>query len=135
MVPEIAAELDRQLSEQRAIADSLATRSGLIIAASTALLGFAAVSSMAPSTPSGYWLLGFATLLGIAGFWIARLGNGPTLSVAVLRNDADKLVDAKLLLIHANNAVLTRAQICFTAQVILTVSGIVVLALPFWSVT
>lgn len=134
MVPEIVAELDRQLSEQRATAESLSTRSGLIIAASAALIGFAAVTKTPPSSPWGYWFLGFATVLGLTVFWASRVGIGPTLSVVVFRNDSDLLADAKLLLVDANRTVLTRAQVFFTAQVIFTIAGVVSLALALWPV-
>ncbi|MET4780170.1 hypothetical protein [Glaciihabitans sp. UYNi722] len=131
MIPEIVAELDRQLSEQRASAESLATRSGLLIAASAAILGFAAAGN-ASLSPVGYWILGIGMVLGVMVFWMARVGWGPNLSVAVSKNDAKSLARSKLILVEANKNVLTRAQVIFTLQVLLTILGIAVLALVLW---
>lgn len=132
MIPAIAAELDRQLSEQRASAESLSTRSGLLIAASAAILGFTASGNTPLLSPVGFWMLGIGMLLGVMVFWMARVGLGPILSVAVFKNDVGLLAESKLILVEANRNVLTRTQVIFTLQVLLTIVGISVLALALW---
>lgn len=130
MIPEIVAEVDRQLTEQRAIAESLATRSGLLIAASAAILGFAAAGTAPHQSAVAYWSIGGAMVLGAIIFWMARLGNGPTLSAHM--NDARQLRTSKLILVDANKTVLIRVQVVFTVQVLLTIAGIAKLALELW---
>lgn len=131
---ELAQELDRQLSEQRAAAEALATRAGLLIAATAAIVGFSASAGTAVQSPVGYWMIGLASVLGIFVFWMARPGVGPTIAVVVNTQDASMLMNSKMILVEANTAVLTRAQLVFTAQVVLTIAGIVYLSIALWPI-
>lgn len=135
MIPETTQELDRQLADQRSSADALATRAGLMIAATAALIGFAAsTGNQSQQSPIAYWLIGIASVVGVAVFWMARLGPGPTPSAIAQMQDATMLFNSKLILIEANAAVLTRVQVVFTLQVGLTIAGIVVLSLSLWPI-
>lgn len=135
MIPEIGEEVDRQLAEQRSTADSLATRSGLMVASTAAILGFAAsVTSATPLNPAGYWILGAALLVGVMVFWMGRVGAGPSASSVALATSGQILIEAKLVLIEANNGVLARTQAAFALQVVLTIAGLVILILNLWPV-
>ena len=134
MIPEVSEEIDRQLVEQRANAEAIATRAGLMIAATAALLGFSAsTTAQVPQQPSiGYWLIGIALVVGVLIFWMARLGVGPTPSAIVQMQDASMLMNSKLILVEANASVLTRVQVVFSIQVGLTIAGVVILSLSLW---
>lgn len=134
MIPEVSEEIDRQLVEQRANAEAIATRAGLMIAATAALLGFSAsTTAQGPQQPSiGYWLIGIALVVGVLIFWMARLGVGPTPSAIVQMQDASILMSSKLILVEANASVLTRVQVVFSIQVGLTIAGVVILSLSLW---
>ncbi|MCZ0709685.1 hypothetical protein OYT00_06730 [Microbacterium paraoxydans] len=134
MIPEVSNEIDRQLVEQRANAEAITTRAGLMIAATTALLGFsAATAAQGPQAPSvAYWLIGISLVVGVLIFWMARLGVGPTPSAIAQMRDPDLLVNSKLILVEANAAVLTRVQVFFSLQVALSIAGVVILSLALW---
>jgi hypothetical protein len=133
MIPEVADEVDRQLGDQRAAAESLATRSGLMVAATAALLGIAATrDAAAPMSPTGFWIIGGALLVGVVVFWMGRVGLGPSPSTVALAPDAATLTHAKLILIEANNRTLARTQAAFAFQVFLTLTGLFVLVFNLW---
>lgn len=134
MIAEVNNEIDRQLVEQRASAEAIATRAGLMIASTAALLGFsAATAAQGSQQPSvAYWLIGIALLVGVIIFWMARLGVGPTPSAIAQMPDADTLMTSKLILVEANASVLTRVQVFFSLQVGLTIAGVVLLSLALW---
>lgn len=130
---ETGPEADRQLGEQRANADALASRAGLMLGVSAALLAIAAEQATAIATSSklGYWLVGIAAVLGVLIFWTARVSVGPSPSSLALTSP-DELVRAKVLLVEANSRVLLRVQVLFTGQVLLTIAGVAVLYYMMW---
>lgn len=134
MAFDIAPELDRQLGEQRANAEGLATRAGLLIAATAALVGLAASTPPAQPTTVGYLLIGLAAVLGMVVFWMARLGTGPSPSALAQERDESRLATSKLILLEANSRVLERTQVIFTLQVLSTVAGVAVVCLSIWQI-
>ncbi|MET2012365.1 hypothetical protein ABXJ56_12480 [Microbacterium chocolatum] len=133
MIPEIATEVDRQLAEQRAISESLATRAGLMVGVTSALLAVAATRSTAQTTDprTGYWLIGIAAVLGVIVFWAARIGVGPSPARLTTVSSAD-LALSKVLLLEANSRVLLRVQVLFSLQVLTTIAGVLALVLMMW---
>lgn len=133
MIPEVASEADRQLAEQRAIAESLATRAGLMVGVTGALLAVAATRATAQTSDPklGYWLIGIAAVLGVIVFWAARIGVGPS-PTRLLTSTAADLALAKVLLVEANSRVLLRVQVLFTLQVLTTIGGVAALVVMMW---
>ncbi|MGB3684785.1 MAG: hypothetical protein WA991_03065 [Ornithinimicrobium sp.] len=130
MAGHILAEVDRQLGEQRARADALATRSGLLIAAATVLAGTVSGSALTTSqlglTP---WTLGASATLGVAVLLMGRLLMGPSPSqLGSLRDRAsdevaEQLLLSKLIAVEANVRVLDRTEVFLVLQAIGTVAS------------
>jgi hypothetical protein len=130
----LLSEIDRQLGEQRAHADALASRSGLMIAATALLTGLLAPSlqSSNGNAKAALWMVGVAACAGILIFLMGRLVQGPSPSKIVgwLQGDYERpLLDAKILAVEANKNALTRTEVMFAIQACTTVGGIVFLLL------
>ena len=134
MAVAVMAEADRQLAEQRAQADALATRSGLMIAATTVLAGVLTGVSrdVAGLPPSLLWLLGGGAVAGVIVLCMSRIAAGPSTALLALWGASQltttPLLQSKLLAIEANAKALLRTELVFFAQALITVASLIVLA-------
>jgi hypothetical protein len=123
-------EIDRQLAEQRARADSFASKSGLLIAASAVVTGLIA-SGTDPKSINPWILLsvGAGAALGVLVLCMGRILLGPSTSPLIrwtrTISSQDLLFDAKVVAVEANSVTLTRTEIVFLLQALFTVSGII----------
>jgi NAD/NADP transhydrogenase beta subunit len=131
---DVGPEADRQLNQQSVIAESHATRAGLLIGLTGIFLAFAATRDTAQTTDPvlGYWLLGGGVAMGAIIFWASRVAFGPV-PTAVVTSTAEEVANAKLILIDANSAVLLRVHLMFSIQLILTIAGAAALASVMWT--
>lgn len=123
-------EVDRQLGAQRAHADALATRSGVMIAATALLAGQLARSlkTYGVQGVAALWIIGIAACLGVLVLGMGRIASGPAprqISEWADRDYGHPLLDAKLLAVEANQRALIRTELAFTAQAVSTVAGMV----------
>ncbi len=132
MIHEVATEADRQLGEQRGIAEALATRASLMVGVAGAVLAIAATRATLATDPKlGHWMVALAALIGVVIFWAARVGVGPSPTLLATVT-SDELAQAKLLLVESNSRVLLRVQVLFTVQVLLSIGGVAALAVMMW---
>lgn len=124
----VLAEVDRQLNEQRSHADSLATRSGIMIAAVTLVAGVLS-SGEAGSAVSGWapWMVGGAAGLGVVVMLMGRLVLGPTPSKLISMYHGKTVVEplllSKVIAIEVNAKALTRTEVILTLQALATVAS------------
>lgn len=128
----LLAEVDRQLGGQRAQADTFATRSGLLMAATAVLTGvLASVWETGDKLPSFLLVaLGGGALAGVLVLCMSRISGGPSttqISLWMSQGAAieGQLLQAKLLAIEANARAILRAEVLFFLQAAAAVAGVV----------
>jgi hypothetical protein len=130
------AEVDRQLGEQRAHADSLASRAGLLIAATAVAASLLAGRLQNPKVVLGdsvLWGLGVAGLTGVLVLVMARLTVGPSPAQLGTWSSGGRhigtLLAAKITTVEANGRALVRTEVMFYAQATATVASVGLLLL------
>jgi hypothetical protein len=134
------AEVDRELDEIRSSCDGLATRSGLLIAATGVAVPIVAarlttMHKLGPGLAGALLALGIATLLGILTV-LPSLAIGPRasslqlwMSIGSSPRTSSLLYDAKVALVRGGALRLAVMQTFFALQALATVTA---LALGLW---
>lgn len=130
----VFSEVDRQLVEQRAHADALATRAGLLIAAAAvaaSLLAGRLQDATFEVSDMVLWTLGAAAGGGVAVFLLARLVAGPSPSQlggwGSGTGTSNALLTAKILAVEGNSKALVRAELVLFLQAVSTIATLVFL--------
>lgn len=124
----INAEVDRQLAAQRAQADSFASRSGVLLAATSLLTGFLAKSTTVPLWT--VWLVGISSVLGVIVLLLGRQIVGPSTSQLAAwaqrwtETTEQSLLDSKIVAIEANSRAILRTEVAFITQSLLTAAAV-----------
>jgi len=126
------AEVDRQLGEQRAHADALATRAGLLIAAASiaaTLLAGRLQNPQAHVNALSLWALGVAGVAGVLVLCMARLLPGPSPGQLGTwssggSGQAGPLLAAKVTALESNARQLVRTEMVFYVQAVSTVASV-----------
>lgn len=134
VVSTILNEIDRQLGEQRAHADALASRSGLMIGAIGLLSGFVGFTNQQSSIvvpPSFLWIASSSAILGVLVHLSGRILSGPSPSaLGYMRSGNPDFVapleDAKMIALEANYKALTRTETIFALQAASAIAAIAI---------